>query len=622
MSSSPGAARRGLWAQLLRFLGVGVVATLVHVSVALLATGAGVPLHRANLTGFATAFLVSYAGHFRVTFGLAGTGALHGVHLPRFLAVSAVSLGLSTGLVEGLGVRAGAPAVVVMAAIAVVVPGVTFALSRLWAFRLGTGTAPGQWAGILLAVAAGAAAFVTLRGQAVNHDTAWYLVATRTWLDGASLYDGIMEINPPLAFYLTVPVIWLADGLGLSDPLALNLWLSGLTAISLLWIWVALAPLPSAQRMALVGAIGAALMLTLRLDAGQRDHMLMILALPWLMGWIAAPGGGQGPAAVARAAVAALGICLKPHFLILPLALTSVECVRARSLSPVFAPGNLTIAGLGAAYVGAVALFHTAWFTEVVPMGALVYHAYGNTTLGLVLEARPVWALAALAVLWPIRHSRAGLVMCTLVVAGLVSILAQGKGFGYHAIPLVVAMAGAFGLAIARDDLWWMRSLAAVGALVLGVSVGAQGRAENPIAELAHHVEEAGPKPVIMSLATDLWVGFPLVLETGAVWASRYPTLWLVPGALDRLSNTDCVVDPETCARLESILDRSRQDTLDDIAEQAPDLLLVDTRHRHHLAMRIDHLGLLRQDPRAEALLAPYEKVDEMRGLQVWRRVR
>ncbi|MEL6208216.1 MAG: hypothetical protein AAFR47_23385, partial [Pseudomonadota bacterium] len=155
-----------------------------------------------------------------------------------------------------------------------------------------------------------------------------------------------------------------------------------------------------------------------------------------------------------------------------------------------------------------------------------------------------------------------------------------------------------------------------------GVSVVAQGRAENPIAELAHHVDDVGPKPVIMSLATDLWVGFPLVLETGAVWASRYPTLWLVPGALDRLSNTDCVVDPETCARLESILDRSRQDTLDDIAEHAPDLLLVDTRHRHHLAMRLDHLGLLRQDPRAEALLAPYEKVDEMRGLQIWRRVR
>ena len=38
-------------------------------------------------------------------------------------------------------------------------------------------------------------------GQTINHDTAWYLYATRAWLDGAQLYVDIVEVNPPLSFY-------------------------------------------------------------------------------------------------------------------------------------------------------------------------------------------------------------------------------------------------------------------------------------------------------------------------------------------------------------------------------------------------------------------------------------
>ena len=67
---------------------------------------------------------------------------------------------------------------------------------------------------VACAVAAGSVLVFMLWGHHLNHDTSWYFVATEAWLDGAPLYSEIMEINPPLAFYLTAPFVWLSRAMG------------------------------------------------------------------------------------------------------------------------------------------------------------------------------------------------------------------------------------------------------------------------------------------------------------------------------------------------------------------------------------------------------------------------
>src|SRR5215813_700280 len=57
----------------------------------------------------------------------------------------------------------------------------------------------------------------------LTHDAAWYLVATRRYLDGARLYVDLIEVNPPLMFWLMTPPTWLGRALGLSDPVTGNL---------------------------------------------------------------------------------------------------------------------------------------------------------------------------------------------------------------------------------------------------------------------------------------------------------------------------------------------------------------------------------------------------------------
>ena len=51
----------------------------------------------------------------------------------------------------------------------------------------------------------------------MHHDVAWYLYATGRLLDGATLYRDIIDLNPPLIFYLTTPAVWIARGLEYSS---------------------------------------------------------------------------------------------------------------------------------------------------------------------------------------------------------------------------------------------------------------------------------------------------------------------------------------------------------------------------------------------------------------------
>lgn len=117
--------------QLIRFGGVGGIATLAHVLVALVAGAVlGLQPQGANLAGFLASVLLSYFGHARFTFSRRAS-------VPQFLrfavlailalAISSATVALGT-TVLGLGLPA------VMAAVALVVPTASYLAMRLWVF--------------------------------------------------------------------------------------------------------------------------------------------------------------------------------------------------------------------------------------------------------------------------------------------------------------------------------------------------------------------------------------------------------------------------------------------------------------------------------------------------------
>ncbi|MCY7330868.1 MAG: GtrA family protein, partial [Saprospiraceae bacterium] len=117
--------------QLFRFAWVGVGVTALHVLVATwLITAQGVSPVTANGIAFVTATLVSYIANTLWSF----KHKLHSHSLLRFMSVSMV------GLLSTLGISAVAQVIGLayyfgIAAVVLVVPGVSFLLHRAWTYR-------------------------------------------------------------------------------------------------------------------------------------------------------------------------------------------------------------------------------------------------------------------------------------------------------------------------------------------------------------------------------------------------------------------------------------------------------------------------------------------------------
>lgn len=602
-----------MFAQLLRFAGIGGLATLVHVGVAVIMRGSTgmAPLH-ANLAGFCSAVLFSYVGHARCTFDV---GLSSGTQILRFLFIALVGLAISSGTVwfaEGAGLDFG----FAMAAVAVLVPVASYLALRLWVFQARGQEGGVDWIGIGVSGALALGVLALFWGRMLNHDIAWYLIATRSWLGGAELYVDLIEVNPPLNFYFTLPAIWLADLFGISDTNGEYLAVAVLLALTLHWCsTIAREELgfSSARRALLLCGIAVALVLPALGNFGQREHVMVILTLPWLLGELPLPPTSLRRQ-ITRAGVAALGICLKPHFVVFPLAISTLKALQQRSLRPLVSAANLTFLAVGLGYIGLVAFVHPAYLSRIVPIAREVYGAYGapfDIVLAKVSLELFFGALPLLVVLSRRMRQREAGLMTVAALAGLGCYFLQGTGFVYHAIPFR-------SFALIACCFVILRSLRPnAGAIVAAITIAMltvlgieRGFYRNPAAlQIADVVRKQSSVDSLIVLSSHVYVGPSAAIASGASWISRYPANWLVPGAINRLARTDCTRDAETCARLDSIAAMNRASNVVDITAARPDLLVFDLRSGYFDKPDFSWEAFMAGDPMWAQVFSEYEEL-------------
>jgi putative flippase GtrA len=118
--------------QLVRFVGVGSVATFMHVAAALIANLLGAPPLAANTIGFICSVTVSYLGNFYWTFGGASE---HRQSLGRFATMCALAFALTTAIAYVVQSILAGPFAVALLLMIVIVPPMNFLLGRLWVFK-------------------------------------------------------------------------------------------------------------------------------------------------------------------------------------------------------------------------------------------------------------------------------------------------------------------------------------------------------------------------------------------------------------------------------------------------------------------------------------------------------
>jgi hypothetical protein len=458
-----------------------------------------------------------------------------------------------------------------------------------------------------------------------NHDSSWLLNATANWLHGARLYVDILELNPPFIFFLHAPAVGIANLLGISHTQGFFVYVLGLVFTSAVWCRRLVAR-PDNRFGSGLFAVGAttALIFPFLADFGQREHLMVIFSLPYLMGFLTQPEPDRGWRALARAAFAAFGFLIKPYFLAIPVLLTLGRMVQARRLGPIIAPTNLVLLGAGIGYLVASYLLYPEYFTFILPVARDVYGAY-RLSAEAILAGAQIWVLIpALLVIGflGIRNLPTKGLYAALAVAGAgASYILQFNGFGYHAQPifafLLVGYAWLCTTTSARRTL-----VAACGGYLVTAAATFHLAPYRVQADsvFAPYLTADGRPGTFLAVSANIIPFFPLVDVFGAHWVGRFPVQWFIPGAVAGLAATDCSAEPQACARFHDIINQATRLTAEDIARNRPDVVIFDNEAEFFAGQHYDIQTLFLADPAFAAAMADYKRTASGLRYALWQR--
>ncbi len=403
----------------------------------------------------------------------------------------------------------------------------------------GAGTAR-RFADVLpyLAVVVLTACLLRWLPRPLTSDVAGQLWIARALRGGARLYVDIHEVNPPLWFWLAVPVDWLAERLRLSPA---DVLIAACGATALLSVAAAdrlLCHLPPARRRALLVYAGTILLVMPLRDTAQREFLALAGAISYAL-LIAARRDGRAAPPLLAALVglgAGVGFALKHYFLGVPLLLELWLIASLRSGWRPLRAETLALAAAGAAYAAAVLIVTPDYLATIVPQLAL---AYGVAMPGgpMVQPAQWIWLLLLILVATQARRLPALATALLLAAAGFAAAwLIQNRGWPYHAIPATgaLALAAAALLVEAWERTGEVVRRVAPAALLLPVALAlAPTHAPvTPANDIAPALAGLKPGDPVALISTEGFTAWPAAVDRGFRWSSRYGQYWML-GAID-----------------------------------------------------------------------------------------
>lgn len=448
-------------------------------------------------------------------------------------------------------------------------------------------------------------------GGTVDCDVAWQLWIASRIHAGAHLYRDIIEVNPPLWFWMALPVDSAASYFHLRVESVLVIAI-GCGVITALAATDSFLKEIAAPRRTFLLSYAALLLIGLPwVHVGQREQIVLLGTLPYTA-LIAARRQGRPILPILAFCVgagAAVGFALKHYFLIVPAALelwlfaTSGRDWRWRR------PEIYALIALGTLYGLAILIWAREYLTEVVPLVRLAYAMQTNPSLTKLFGPFAIFGLVSLFVTGVgvlLLPRKALPVTSALLVAGsafAAVYLTQDKGWIYHAIPLL----GCASLALAAllaESTQRMRFLRLVAPAMLSIPLFlAANEAMHPT------LPSSDLKQAVAGLRSGDAVGF-LTAETAVPWAvtlqrrfrnpSRYMGYWM----LNAIVTNERLDRPE--ARLAALGRQITAETVQDFACTPPKRIIV-ARPRPG-EDEFDILPFFLRDPSFAALLSHYRE--------------
>lgn len=611
--------------QLFRYTLAGGLNTAIGFAVIIGLLGAGIKDVPANAFGYAVGLLVSFFVNRSWTFSK--TKNPDAREISMFLATFAIAYGVNLAIVlvgQSLGFG-GNPLLHLTGVIAYSAVGFLFARNFVYSENVAGGTfrSVQNTGGIL--TCAGVACLI-FPGMAITHDVVWQFWIARQMNHGVELYSQINEVNPPLWFWMAMPLDLFASWFAFDPIVIVQLAMIFLSAISCFLADRLLPGMATIQRrFFIVNAFALGLFLAFG-NFAQREQIAMISALPYILLIV---GRVQGDHVSPRMALAvglfaAPGFALKHFFIAIPLLLELWLIFVQRSKYRPFRSETLALLATAVAYILAIMQFAPAYISQQIPMVMAAYDGYKKPFNSLINDREQlIWLVAVIAF---VRYgSRRTGFMTPLAIGLLIAMFgflfsygAQGKGWVYHSMPvsyclllaLIAAIANGFTMHNGRKPYYLACSAIALG-YILPVSSGAYSNRYGAATEAAI----AGtPKGVpIYILSSDAQKGWPMVVANGYVWSSRFMGLWMLPAVAAKLGD-------ET--ELENISTEVRTMILEDLQCNPPALLLADRAVINGVLrpLNFDFMAYFVRDPGAKKFMTNYYLADTSSKFYIYKR--
>jgi len=457
--------------------------------------------------------------------------------------------------------------------------------------------------------AAAALAWFALHSARLSHDIAWQGWLARQMLGGTRLYGEILEVNPPLWFWMAIPEQWLAR-------LTETPWQSWHFAFILIlgatsaWATGRLIPLNHGPvRLGFILALFWLITIVPLADIGQREQIALMGAIPYAA-LIARRRSERDTAAtwaIAAGLLGALGFALKHYFLIVPVVLELWLALDARRRWKPFR-SETGILALGAiAYGAAVLVSAPEYMTKILPMVNFAYDDFDSSARFVLVSASTLCWTAMLGYLFVFRAERqepsfATLRECfqalVLVAAGFaVAYLIQWKGWYYQTIGVTGALSAAMMIhLIAAEKRSPVSPIMGVTILLLPFATLITPRPGtlSVAKESAGLLDNFEPGQTVFAASTYPRLVWPEIETRGLRWPWRGYFLWMVPAIMRHEASGDAA---DEAGKLASEILRS---LVEDLECNPPDGIILQ---KQSIAQSKSMQDLLFRDPQLKMLI-------------------
>jgi hypothetical protein len=490
-----------------------------------------------------------------------------------------------------------------------------------------------------------------------RQDQTSYLYWAQRVMSGAQVYGPqLVETNPPLIIWFSTIPVFLAHLLHLNSLLMLKLVVAAMILGSLAWSRrilrsAHLADSPATLYLAIASFLSAELFLR-GFDVGQREHLLFILIVPYILSRVC--GDSSRLSFAELCAVGAIGgaaVCFKPQQVLILVALELFIVAWTRSLRRLTRPDLLCAVLAVFTYVAVVRLA-TPYFSAIVPLLRETYWAMGPSSALRLIEVKSrfnlILLLAIVVFLWR-RHSlRFGVISGAFLaccLASSVAFYAQHTGWTYQAYPFEAFLL----LAV----LWIAIDLFSSSALASGLKFNSAFAASTlvfllvflaPLMRSTRHTArfEAAHKPyldavleqyppqtpvAVLSASVD---AFPILPHHHLTSASRFAHLWMLPAIVQNEvaeaggPAPGKVLPPVEVERLAAL---QRTDVVEDFQQWKPAVVIVrqcpkSTCYAAFHNSHFDYLAWFEQSPEFAAEWQHYRFQSSDDGFAVYTRTR